>query len=221
MNKDNYRISTKRDEIIKILNLKFKENQEFTVWQKDSKTNERLFITEAKLSSLDSTDGLFSIVLTNEHGKVLFQQNLDTYFLLKGEDFVFKTKLSRDQEKNAISFQAPREVRLEEMRTAPRKYFQESECVNINVTFLNKDNDNEKVRASCKLFNISNGGVCIIISKETLSEINLKKEIVLEGLNFFLQLENIKKAIVRNARIHNKKTIKSDETFAIGLEFQS
>ncbi len=221
MNKDNFRISTKRDEILKILNLKFKEHQEFTVWQKDLKTNERLFVTEARLSSLDSVDGLFSIILIDEHETISFKDNLDTYFLLKGEDFVFKTKLSQDQKKGAISFQAPREVRLEEMRSAPRKYFEDNECANINVTFLNKDNENEKVRANCKLFNISNGGVCIIISKETLSEINLKKEIILEGLNFFHEVESTKKAIVRNARIHNKKTIKSDETFAIGLEFQS
>lgn len=222
-----FRLTKDRSEILKVLNQKFQANSTFLVWQKPKDSNnahERKFVTEAYVKSIDLIDGNF-VVEVKESEKENFNPKLETYFLLKDDDFVFKTKQSIVQpisSKN-ISFQSPKEVRLAELRLCPRTYFDERDFKMVNVVFRAKNEieESSEIKATCRIFNISKTGICIIITKETLSEINLKDTITIEGLSFFEQLENVKDAIVKNARVFSKKTIKSDESFAIGLEFQS
>lgn len=223
MTEDVYRISKNREEILKVLNSKFTGGNRFIVWQKmANEKNERIFKTTATFESMNLIEGQFTMRL-GENEKSKFDKNLDTYFLLEGEDFAFKSKLSIVQPGNGniVTFQAPKEVRLKELRANPRIYYDSNDFRNVHVTFDSKKEDEGALCTTCRIFNISKTGICIIVTKETFCTINLHGKIELEGLGFFNSLENVKVAIVRNARIFSKKSLKSDESFAIGLEFQT
>lgn len=219
---DEFRISKNRDEIVKIIREKFEAENLMTIWQKDHKTGERVFKCEVQFHSLNHLDGHFSVVI-DEENKKNFKNDLDTYFLLKFQDFVFKTKLATAQPKNghSIHFQIPYDVRLKELRVHPRIYLTSAEKRYVSVTFTSKEKEAKSLCVACPIYNISKSGICIIISKETLSSIKLNEEICLEGLSFFESLSNEKKAMVRNARVYSKKEFSSDEFYALGLEFQS
>lgn len=219
---EEFRISKNRDEIVKIIKQKFESENLMTIWQKDHKTGERVFKCDVQFHSLNHFEGHFSVVI-DEENKKNFRHDLDTYFLLKFQDFVFKTKNSTTQPKNSnsINFQIPYDVRLKELRIHPRIYLTTTEKRYVSVTFASKEHEIKSLNVACPIYNISKTGICIIISKETLSSIKLNEEIALEGLSFFDSLSNEKKAIVRNARVYSKKDLSSDEFYALGLEFQA
>lgn len=221
MTLDNFRLSKNREEILNVLNKKLQDQSRFILWQKNPENNQREFIMEADFTSLDMVDGIFTIHLCNDM-KSNFNRNAETYFLLKGEDFAFKTKpaIVQPQNPQAITFQSPKEVRLVELRNHPRVYFEETDFKNVEVSFSPKSESGHNINTVCRVFNISKGGVCLIITKETLGKINLQQDVEISGLGFFENLDHKKIAVVRNARVYAKKTIKSDELYAIGLEFK-
>jgi hypothetical protein len=214
-----YRISKSREEIIKIVQKKFESETLMTIWQKDPVTGNRRFKCDVKFSSLDIHEGVFSCNI-NEADKKNFKPELETYFLLSVQDFVFKTKTSvvHNNKKEALVFQIPHDVRLQEKRSKPRMYLNIEDKKLVSAVFGTKTSGSLDI--ACPIYNISESGVCIIISKETLSVVKLNSEIILKGLNFFENLPMEIKAIVRNARIHAKKDMNSDEFYALGLEFK-
>ncbi len=217
-----YRVSKSREEIIKILQKKFEAETSMTIWQKDMNHDSRLFKCEVKFSSIDPFEGIFSVVV-DEKNRRTFNPALETYFLLQVQDFVFKTKVALIQpaDKQKIHFQIPFDVRLKELRMHPRVYIKGDEKRFVSVTFENKHEDKKPIDVACPVYNISKSGICIIVSKETLSAVKLNEAIDLEGLSFFESLSNKMKAVVRNARVYGKKGIGTDEYYALGLEFQA
>jgi hypothetical protein len=215
-----YRVSKSREEIIKLVQKKFEAETLMTIWQKDPKTGTRLFKCDVKFSSIDPHEGIFSIDIS-EGDKKLFQPALETYFLLQVQDFVFKTKtsVSRNHQKESLVFQIPHDVRLQEKRLKSRVYLGAEEKRFVSATFSTKASG--LIDVACPIYNISHGGICIIVSKETLSNVKLNEEIALVGLSFFESLPNEMKATVKNARVHTKKDFSSDEFYALGLEFKN
>ena len=217
---EEYRISKSRDEIVKCLEKKFESSGLFTVWQKN-KNNEREFVIEATLQDFNKNEGFFSLLITDEKFSKA-DKNGEFYFLLQGHEFVFKSKMTVDQIKGECRFQIPKEVRLKELRIYPRKYFQQEDKVSVDVVFKSKPKTNqekERVESQFPILNVSMGGVCIVVSKETLSSIDLSKEIEISGLSFYESLQSDMKAVVRNARVYIKKSFSNDEYYALGLEF--
>ena len=219
---EEYRISKSREEIIKIVKGKLESESTLSLWQKDPMTGERSFKGEAKFSSIDIAEGIFSVSI-DEKIKAKFNPALDTYFLLQVQDFAFKTKTSISYKKSHenLSFQIPHDMRLKELRTHPRHYCPPEEKRIIRAKFENKNNEEAHVDVACPIYNISRGGICIIVSKETLSNIQINKEIELEGLGFFENLSNKMNAVVKNARAYAKKGLRNDEFYALGLEFKA
>lgn len=217
-----FRITKSRDEIVKIIKEKFEAENLMTIWQKDHETGERVFKCDVRFNFLDDIDGFFSVVIDEENIKS-FRHDLETYFLLKFQDFVFKTKLATTQskQKDSINFQIPYDVRLKEFRTYPRIYSNKKEKRYAFVTFSSKDSEIKFLSVACPIYNISENGICIIISKETLSSIKPNEEIRIEGLSFFESLSNEKNALIKNARVYSKKDLSSDEFYALGLVFKS
>lgn len=217
-----FRISKSREEIIKVLQRKFEAENLMTIWQKDLNNDERMFKCDVKFSSIDPYNGTFSVAV-DEINRKTFNPTLETYFLLQVQDFVFKTKvaLTQSNDKHTINFQIPHDVRLKELRMHPRVYINGDEKRFVSVTFENKDGEKKPVDVACPIYNISKSGICIIVSRETLSAIKLDESIDVEGLSFFDSLANKMKAVVRNARVYGKKGIVSDEYYALGLEFQN
>ena len=219
---EDYRISKSRDEIVKLVKKKFEAENMMTIWQKDPQSGQRLFKCDVKFYSLDQHEGTFTIAIDEELRKS-FNPSLDTYFLLKVQDFVFKTKVSITQpiSQTIINFQIPHDVRLKELRVHPRVYIDSEEKRFVSACFLSKSGEAVSVEVACPIYNISKSGICIIISKETLSSIKLTGEIELEGLSFFDSMTNEMKAIVKNARVYSKKGHSTDEYYALGLEFRN
>lgn len=220
MSINEYRISKSREEIVKLVQKKFEAETAMTIWQKDPVTQNRTFKCEVKFASINVYEGVFSIAI-EDINKAHFNTNLETYFLLQVQDFVFKTKSSivHAGKNGTLTFQIPHDVRLKELRLHPRIYLNQDDKRFVAAKFNSKDPNQDHISVACPIYNISKTGICIIVSKETLSSVKLNDTIVLEGLSFFDSLENEMKAVVRNARVHTKKGYGTDDYYALGLEF--
>ena len=221
MSVSEYRISKSREEIVKLVQKKFEAETSMTIWQKDPATQERTFKCDVKFSSIDIFEGVFSIAI-NDIDKAHFNTHLETYFLLQIQDFVFKTRTSivHAGKNGSLTFQIPHDVRLKELRLHPRVYIDQDKKRFVAAKFNSKDSDEAHVSVACPVYNISKTGICIIVSKETLSSVKLNEAIALEGLSFYESLGNEMKAVIKNARVHTKRGYGKDEYYALGLEFQ-
>lgn len=204
-----YRFSTNRAEIIKALADKLTDECSLTVWQKQL-DGTRSFLDKMTFHALFPDEGVFTLKVTKEHSKQI-DPNKDIYFLLEERDFIFKTKMAVDQ-KSYMTLQIPKEVRLVELRGYKRQYFTPKEKKFIDVIFTRKIIGND-ISLSCPLVSISEGGACIVVSKETISNIDLSSDIQLRVTNDF------QAAIVKNARVYLKKNLKNDELYALGVQF--
>ena len=220
MSTKDYRISKNRDEIIKLVQKKFETEASMTIWQKNLLTENRDFKCDVTFSSINTYEGVFSIDIEETH-KSKFNLQLETYFLLHVQDFIFKTKSSAVHVAKAgkLTFQIPLDVRLKELRLHPRTYIDQNEKRFVSTSFRSKNQKHDYLSIACPIYNISTNVICIIVSKETLSSVKLNEMITLEGLSFFGSLKNEMRAVVRNARIHDKKGYLTDDNYAIGLEF--
>ncbi len=214
-----YRISKSREEIINLVQKKFEAETSMTIWQKNAE-GKRIFKCEVKFSSLDPHEGTFCVAIDEENKKT-FDPKLETYFLLQVQDFVFKTKVSVvvAAKKGSLAFQIPHDVRLKELRIHPRYYIPPEERRFVSAKFESRDKKTV-IDVACPIYNISKSGICIIVSKETLSNIKLTQSIELEGLSFYESLNNELTAVVKNARVYTRKGYSSDDYYALGLEFQ-
>ena len=176
---------------------------------------------EVQFHSINPQEGVFSIKNADEKLRKNFNPKLETYFLLESNNFTFKTKkaISGLFNEMILSFQIPSVIKREERRQHPRDYIKIEEKRYVNTTFQSKLNPNELINISCPIYNISKDGICIVVSKETLSNINLNESISLEGLGFFENLPNTHEAVIRYARIQKKQGYNSDHLYALGLEF--
>lgn len=205
-----YRFSKNRAEIVKTLTSKLTAGCALTVWQKQD-DGSRSFLEKMSFQALYPEEGVFTLKVKTEH-TCHIDPTKEIYFLLEEHDFIFKTKMAIDQ-KEFMTFQIPREVRLKECRTCERKYFKLDDRKFVDVVFSLK-NDKYEISLTCPLVNISARGACIIVSKETISNIDFSSDILLKLTSDF------QKAVIRNARIFLKKNLNNDELYAIGVEFQ-
>ncbi len=205
-----YRFSKNRPEIVKTLASKLSADSTLSVWQKQD-DGSRSFLEKMSFHTLYPDEGVFTLKITIEQAQHIDPKK-DVYFLLEEHDFIFKTKLAVDQ-KEYLTLQIPKEVRLKELRTNERKCFMFEDKKSVEVVFALKNNDQE-ISLSCPLLNISEKGASIIVSKETLSNINFAENILFK-LNTDFQ-----PAVIRNARIFIKKNLNKDELYAIGIQFK-
>lgn len=215
-----YCTSTNREEIIKLVQKKFETESTVTVWQKDPSNEARSFLCEGKFISVDIHDGVFKVEFDESQMKH-FNRKLDTYFLFEAQGFVFKTRASpyNDIKDATVAFSFPQTVKLKELRVHPRVYFSLEEKRVVSVRFESKNENEASIDVFCPVYNISKTGICIIVSKETLSNVKLNETIELQGLSFYESLSDEIKAVVKNARVH-KKGFATDDCYALGLEFQ-
>ncbi|WP_408099093.1 hypothetical protein ACJVC5_09280 [Peredibacter sp. HCB2-198] len=214
-----YATTTNREEIIKLVQKKFEASATVSVWQKDPKTEQRTFLCEGKFSSIDTYEGIFMVDLDPGQMKN-FKKDLETYFLFEAQGLVFKTRPSPYMEiKNSIvAFSFPQSVKLKELRNHPRIYFSDEEKRIVSVRFSDK-NSAGTIAVFCPIYNISKSGICIIVTKETLSNAKLNEAIEIQGLSFFECFADEVKAVVKNARVF-KKGFATDDSYALGLEFK-
>lgn len=214
-----YATATNRDEIIKLVQKKFEASAYVSVWQKDPNSEKRTFLCEAKFSSIDTYEGIFMVEFDSSQMKT-FNKQLETYFLFEAQGLVFKTRPSpyMDIKDAIVAFSFPQSVKLKELRVHPRIYFSDEEKRTVSVRFNDK-NSAGTIAVFCPIYNISKSGICIIVTKETLSNAKLNESIEIQGLSFFEELSDELRAVVKNARIF-KKGFATDDSYALGLEFE-
>ena len=205
-----YRYSKQRPEIIKTLADKLTAECALTIWQKQA-DGTRNFVQTMTFHALFPEEGVFTLKANINDFKHIDPKK-EIYFLLENHDFIFKTKIAVEQ-KGYMTLQIPREIRLKELRGKERIYFTLQEKKFAEVIFPLKNSSNE-ISLTCPLINISDGGVCIVVSKETISNIDLSADVRLKLTADF------QRAIIINARIFLKKSLNSDDLYAIGVEFQ-
>lgn len=212
--KELLRTSNNRDEIVRNLKIKLSSSKKITLWQKDELGNRSNF-TDLLFDVFFESEGVFTL---NAPSSFMRQLDLskDIYLHLEDYDYSFKTKPAIDQKFN-ITFQIPRELNMKELRKYPRKYYELDDKMYVEVVFAGRDRNNVKelITLRCPLINISQGGACIVISKETIKKININA-----GL-FVRYTARFNKAMIRNARLILKKNYACDECFAIGVEFDT
>ncbi|MDD4976860.1 MAG: hypothetical protein PHY93_21075 [Bacteriovorax sp.] len=205
-----YRFSKNRPEIVKTLASRLTAECSLTVWQKKADGSRNL-MEKMIFHALFPDEGVFTLKVNKENSAHI-DPSKEIYFLLEEHDFIFKTKMAMDQ-KEFMTLQIPREVRLKEFRIHERKYFTLEEKKFVEVVFSVKNADHE-ITLSCPLVNISESGACIVVSKETISNIDFSADVLLKLSADF------QSAVIRNARIFIKKNLNNDELYAIGVQFQ-
>ncbi len=205
-----YRITTDKREIINSLASKLTQGHAITVWQKQVK-NERIIVDKMLFKAIYLAEGVFTL---NGDSEILssFDPSKDVYFLLDNHEFIFKTKMT-DLQKNELTLEMPLEARLKEFRCYDRENFRISDHKLVDVVFSIKNSFGD-MSLSCPIINISKGGACFIISKESLSNIDFASDIL------FKFAKNKQTATVRNVRVFTQRTLMSDEQYAIGVKFQ-
>jgi len=215
----NYRVTQSRSEIISLLEKKQRDGQIFLVWQRDPKTKERSFLIEVKIDQLDSIEAKITLTLTEQELNK-FKIDWDVYFLLKDEDFAFKTKFSIEKLKSKvmIHLQIPKEVRLKEKRSSSRVVFKNNETFYVEASF-DKKNEPGQIHITCPVINISNEGICLLVNKDTFCLADLKARVTLAGMTHINKNIKQKMAYIKNARKHSQKKLSIDETYALGMIF--
>lgn len=215
-----FRTSKDRKEIFKVLKKKLEESAVFSIWQKD-KEEKRTFLASLPLHTCSIEEANFSVILDRELS-ITFDSDLDTYFLIDGQDFVFRTTVSIDQSSDLyiVNFSLPREVRMAELRNHPRTTFSLEEKKIAEASFPNKSSKLDNIVSTCPIINISAGGVCLLITKETLCQIDFDQIVEIKGLDFFLKGIKKARAKIRNARVYSSKKLNTDEMYALGLQFE-
>ncbi|MDO9182787.1 MAG: hypothetical protein Q7U04_10280 [Bacteriovorax sp.] len=204
-----YRFSKNRPEIIKSLESKLTEGSQITVWQKNN-DGSRCLLEKVLFHTLYVDEGVFTLKMAKKDF-INFEPKKPIYFLFEDHEFVFKTSIAIDQ-KEFMTLQIPREVRLKEFRVHERKYYTMEDKKFIEVVFVGK-NSGPGITLTCPLVNVSVGGACIVVSKETISNIDFT---AILKLKFSTEYQN---AIIRNARVYIKKNLFNDDLYAIGVQF--
>ena len=205
-----YRITNDKSEIINSLASRLTKVSTITVWQKQVK-NSRIILDKMLFEAIYREEMVFTLKGDSENF-LAFDPKKDVYFLLEGHDYIFKTKMA-DFQKKEMTLEMPQEVRLKEFRCCDREDFKINDHKTVEVIFSTK-NSLSGMSLSCPIINISKGGACFIISKESLSNIDFSSDVL------FKFSSNSQTAIVRNVRVFAPKNLKNDEQYAIGIKFQ-
>jgi predicted DNA binding CopG/RHH family protein len=217
--KNNFRVTSNRNEILKNLSTKFTEVGSFLLWQKFENSEKRTISTNVKFDTLNIKYNFFTVRIENQDIEKI-KKDTDTFFLLKDYNFVFKTRLISisPSDPNIFQFKLPKDIHLKELRKDPRREIEQNEKINIEVIFEDKI-DGKKLNAVCPILNISNGGVSILLTSETMKRIKIDEKVMLCPQTSLPELRHPTLAIIRNVRVFSKKTFIKGEVFAIGLEF--
>lgn len=202
------------DEIKSLLLSAMTEETNFTIWQRETKTNEVIFQAKGKLTEL-SNQGLLAFSINDMTGAI---NGAELFFALEDSSVFFKSiKLKLTE--TGLLVAIPTEAKYKERRRHERTKFKIQERKDIEILFPKKvqEQSEEKILVNSQLIDLSESGACFIVSKETLQKINI-------DLTFYIRsLTNVKlggqKAKVMNARKYKGPTLSQGEFYALGVMF--
>jgi hypothetical protein len=198
-------------EIRSVLISAITESKTFIIWQRNE-SGEISFQIKGTLVSIDEKETMEF----NLSEGVDELRDSETFFAVEDSTVVFKVN-KIIQEENKIFTQIPEEAKYKERRRHDRKRFKLKDYKEVELEFQFEDLG-EETQVLSKVLNISESGICVLISEETLSRINAKEDFVISAISSDLGFES-EKGKIMNARKYKGGTLTSGDFYALGVMF--
>jgi hypothetical protein len=205
------RESAKEAEIISFLARSAAEQIKFVIWPEHNSTSQ--FTFSGSLANVDDEDGTIMLNTLVPPKKKLSDVECNYYFLSQDKDLLFKAKLN---DKFFTNFQLPKKIRAPENRKYTRTEYKKEHKREIDVSFVSKTGERLKVLTT--LLNVSKGGMCLMVSRETLSQISFDREVLVHSMELHPEYKDFQ-GYIRNARTICKISLKQDNFYALGIEW--
>ena len=206
---------TKRpEEIQSILADALEKFKKFMVWQRDE-DGHVIFQVQAELSRIHK-NGVYQFDLNSE---IQITPDLPVYFAVMDSSLVFKTG-NVENAKRVLLLNTPEEVKYKERRKHQRKTFKyASDKKHVEVQFSPLDkNLSEDPKFQSEILDISEGGMCIIMTEDAFEKLDQSIPLELKSLNSDIRLGS-EYAQVMNCRPYKGTSINKGKILAIGLMF--
>jgi len=198
-------------EIRSVLISAITENKKFVIWQRNE-NGEISFQVKGNLISIsDESEMEFYIF-----GEVPAFANSETFFAAEDTTVVFKANKTTISGNN-IRTQIPDEAKYKERRRHDRKRFKLKDYKEVELEFKFEEFE-EETQVLSKVINISESGICVLISKEILEKINAKEHFLINAISSDLGFKN-ETGKIMNARKYKGGTLTSGEFYALGVMF--
>lgn len=198
--------STKRViEIRSVLMGALTEGKSFLIWQRNDQ-NEISFQIKANLDSIDS-EGMMRFTLSKD---IPLSCDRETFFAIDDSTVVFKTNGAKF-EREILVTPLPEEAKYKERRRHDRKRFKSKDYKQVELN-LNQD------KVLSNVLDISESGICFLVTKETLSKLNLEEDFLINAISSDLGFD-VEKGKIMNARRYKGGTLSKGEFYALGVMF--
>lgn len=216
LEKKNIRYTCSELEMISILKDLLKVKDLFTVWKRDE-AKKIIFQIDATILSINM-GGEITLQLNDIDD---FQTKGDIYIAAEGGQVVFKLDILYVSEMIVVC-NLPIEMKYIDRRKSARKKIKKEKAQDFELSFQSKFESelNQPHRVVSELIDISDTGASFAISKETLTEMDTTKEIVLRSLSPRDSLSENTKAQIKNSRKYKPMTMGHEAIYAIGVQFK-
>lgn len=183
----------------------------FLIWQRTEDNNIQ-FQIEGKLDSIDEQGQM----TFNLNESVEFDLEKDVFFAMTDSTLVFKIKVLKYNEKQIFT-NLPEEAKYKERRKDKRKKYKIKDYKQVELLFIFKEGvKGDNVLSS--VIDISKSGICLLVTKETLNQIETEKELVITSISSDLGFK-LEKGKIMNARKYIGVTMAKGEFYALGIMF--
>lgn len=208
--------TTEHFEICSILNSTLRLQNAFTIWQRDD-TGNLLFEVEGTLLELEGKEDK---ILFQIPSGIQVEPKLPLFFVVKSNHIVFKV-FRISQLGSILDTSLPDSLKYRERRKHRRTKIKRNEIKEVEVTFKLKEVGEDEcqfAKVISRLENMSDGGACFTISKDTLGKMDLGASIEIRSLARDISLASDKGHVV-NTRQCKGMTLSHEEMYAVGIAF--
>lgn len=203
-------------EIISILKEVFEVDGAFTIWQRDDSK----VISSQSIGTLVSLEEELGDVVFKLHDSFELDESKGVFLAVQSSQLVFRleTPIVVD---GVLRCTLPDSIRYRERRKHLRTKVKRSESKEVELTFAIKkelDTDEKQRRIVSKLIDVSDGGACFVVSKETLALIDIKSIFYIKSLSSDVTI-NARKGMIVNARKYKGPSMGYDEMYSVGVMF--
>ncbi len=187
---------------------------EYIIWQRDEK-DQISFQVKAFLEEIDQT-GKMKFCYKNEIPDL---KDGEIFFAINNCQAVFKTTYSSAKGSELI-VNLPKEAKYKERRRHNRKRFRPKDHKQVEVEFQFKEDQEIEFDPTVisQVLDVSESGVCFIVSLETFSHIKTDEKFSVKSLCKTLGFE-VEDAVIMNARLYKGNSFSQGEFYALGVMF--
>jgi hypothetical protein len=159
-------------------------------------------------------------VIDNQELRVEYNESFEgkqgdvVFFALEAGTLIFKSKIIRLVNKIVI-MELPTMAKGVERRRSQRVDYNIKDRINLELEFVSH-RDHQRKRISAYLINLSEHGMCLGFTNETVKHLELgtKLKITLTTKNIYYS-----ECLVKSIRPHKRETIQLSSLYAVGFEF--